>query len=452
MIGAGSISFSLDLLMDLWLEKGLRKSSLRLMDIDAARLETLEKLIRRYREECDIDLDITFTQDRAEALRDAQYVICAVKVGGYGPLEAERAIAERHGYYRGIGDRVSCYYGGIGAFHQLDFFLSLARDMEKCCPAARLIQTANPVFEGTTLIQRMTSVPTVGVCHGHFGYRELCRAIGVAEDEVEVTIAGVNHCVWLTRFVKRSSGEDLYPRLDDWIARKAEAFWASPEFQDPEVAWRWEQLSPAAVEMYRYYGSFPIGDALRSAAPWWFHASLATKQRWYGKAGGFDSEIGWSQYLAEKARKLERITALAEDARVRVSDEMPVHASGEQHIGIIDSLENGTPRLMELNVRNDGLIDGISADAAVEVPAMVDRSGIRGVRVGAMPDKVMRHVIEPRVNRMEQVLRAFREGDRHGLLLTLMDDPRSVSLDAARGLIEELLAQPWNEKARQHYR
>ncbi|HTO21313.1 MAG TPA: alpha-glucosidase/alpha-galactosidase, partial [Spirochaetia bacterium] len=83
---------------------------------------------------------------------------------------------------------------------------------------------------------------------------------------------------------------------------------------------------------------------------------------------------------------------------------------------------------------------------------MVDRSGIRGIRVGAMPDKLMRHVIEPRVNRMEQVLRAFREGDRHGLLLTLMDDPRSVSLDAARGLIEELLAQPWNEKARQHYR
>ena len=392
MIGAGSITFSLELLMDLWLEPGLRGSSVRLMDIDEKRLQTLQRLVRRYRKEYEIDLDISYTRDRREALQDADYVICAVKVGGYGPLEKERKIAEEFGYYRGIGDRVSCYYGGVGAFHQLDFFLSLARDMEEVCPGALLIQTANPVFEGTTLVSRKTAVRTVGVCHGHYGYRELCRVLGVPPEEVTYTIAGVNHCVWLTHFSHK--GSDLYPRLDDWIANEAERFWRSEEFQKPGVAHQYEQVSPAAVEMYRYYGVFPIGE------------------------------------------------------RAVLREELPVKKSGEQHIAIIDALENDKECLLELNVENDGLIDGIGDDVIVEIPALVSSKGIQGLRIGRLPGKLMHHVVNPRINRMEQVLHAYLQRDRNSLLLSLMEDNRSSNLDNASALLE----QPWNESARQHYR
>lgn len=164
LVGAGSASFSLALLRDVVLSEGLSGSTMTLVDIDEERLRVASTLAQRYRDEVGAELSFEATTERKEGLEGADFVICAVKVGGYDPLEAERKIAEEYGYYRGIGDRVSCYYGGIGAYHQLRFLMDLAHDMEAICPDAWLIQTANPVFEGTNIITRCTKLKAVGIC------------------------------------------------------------------------------------------------------------------------------------------------------------------------------------------------------------------------------------------------------------------------------------------------
>jgi alpha-galactosidase len=105
LIGAGSASFSLDLLRDVVLNRGLSGSKMTLVDIDEERLAVAHALATRYRDEVGADIQFEATTERKRGIEGADFVICAVKVGGYGPLEAERAIAERHGYYRGIGDR-----------------------------------------------------------------------------------------------------------------------------------------------------------------------------------------------------------------------------------------------------------------------------------------------------------------------------------------------------------
>ncbi len=106
------------------------------MDIDRERLSAVHDLATRYRDEAKANLEIKATLNRKKALKEADFVISTVKVGGYDPMEAEREISERYGYYRGIGDRVSDYYGGFAAYHQLKFFLDSARDMEDTCPDA----------------------------------------------------------------------------------------------------------------------------------------------------------------------------------------------------------------------------------------------------------------------------------------------------------------------------
>jgi alpha-galactosidase len=191
-------------------------------------------------------------------------------------MEVERKIAESHGYYRGLGDKVSDYYGGIGAFHQLNFFLDLARDVEEICPDAWLLQAANPVFEGTTLISRETKAKVVGVCHGHFSYVDILKAIGLSRKDVDVTVAGFNHNIWLAGFLH--NGENAYPLLEQWIDEKAEEYWKSDEYLNGQP-WAAEQMSPAAVDMYGLYGLYPIGDTVRSASPWWYHTDLRTKQK-----------------------------------------------------------------------------------------------------------------------------------------------------------------------------
>jgi len=449
IIGAGSVVFSTSFIRDLCVTKSLWGSKITLMDISKERLNMVHNLAVRYMRETKADLKIRTTMNRKEALEDAEFVLCTVKVGGYQPMEMERKIAERYGYYRGIGDRVCDYYGGFGAYHQLRFFLDLARDMEDACPDAWLIETANPVFEGTTLISRETKIKVIGVCHGHFGYKKIAKTLGLRLEEVGVEIAGFNHCVWMTHFLYR--GGDAYPLLDEWIEKKSKKYWESKEFLEG-LPWETEQMSPAAVDMYRQFGLFPIGDTIRSVSPWWYHVNLATKKKWFGPTGGFDSEIGWSIYLKRREKKLKRMQRLYEDSSASLTKEFPPVMSGEQHIPLIDSIANDKERILQLNIPNRGAISGIPDDVVVEIPTVVSGRGIRGIQVGALPKRLMMYVMIPRMLRMERILQAFTEGDRKSLVLMLMDDPRTESYEKAEALVDELLAQPWNTEAAHHYR
>ncbi|MGQ9514474.1 MAG: family 4 glycosyl hydrolase [Thermoproteota archaeon] len=449
IIGAGSVAFSGSFIRDLCVTKSLWGSTVVLMDIDKKRLEMVYGLATRYGKETKADLKFKATTSRRAALEGADFVISSVKVGGYKPMEAERKIAERFGYEGGIGDRVSDYYGGIGAYHQLKFFLDLAREMEDLCPDAWLIETANPVFEGTNLISRETKTKVVGVCHGHLGYKDIVRELGLKQEDVSVQIAGFNHCVWMTYFAYK--GKDAYPLLDRWIKYKAKNYWRSKRYLKG-YPWESEQLSPAAVDMYWIYGIFPIGDTIRSASPWWYHTDLEMKKRWFGPTGGFDSKIGWSIYLKERERGLKRMQKIFGTPSTSLTDVFPPVMSGEQHIPIIDAIANDKETILELNIPNRGAISGIPDDVVVEIPVVVSRRGIQGVHVGQLPKRLMLDIMIPRMLRMEKILHAFICGDRKSLLLTILEDHRSQSFERSKALLEKILAQPWNREASKHYR
>jgi len=449
IIGAGSVAFSASLVRDLSVTRSLSGSTVVLMDIDKERLNMVRDLALRYGKATNTGLRLKTTTSRKKALEGADFVICSVKVGGYEGMEKERKIAERYGYLGGLGDRVSDYYGGIGAYYQLRFFLDLAQDMEDMCPDAWLIMAANPVFEGTTLVARETKTKVIGVCHGHLEYRHLVEALKLRPEDISVQVVGFNHCVWLTRFLHKQ--RDAYPLIDEWIENRAERYWRSKEYLKAETPWETEQLSPAAVDMYKMYGLFPVGDTVRSVSPWWYHVSLGTKKRWFGPGGGYDSRIGWSVHLRLREKAWRRMQALAEDSLASPTEEFPPTMSGEQHVPFIDAIVNNKETSLQLNVPNGGAIPGIPKDVAVEIPVVVNGRGIRAGHVDKLPRRLMLNAMIPRMLRMEQALQAFQERDRRGLLLALMGDHRARSLEKSKAMLEEVLAQPWNYQASKHY-
>jgi len=453
VVGAGSINFTCRLMVDLFLTPSLFGSTVSLMDIDKKRLDMMHGMVTRYAKEMKASLKIEKTLKREEALEGADFVIDTVKVGGYEPMEAERRIAEKNGYYRGLGDKVSDYYGGLGAYHQLNFVLGLARDMEETCPDAWLLHAGNPVFESTTIASRETKIRAVGICHGHSSYLDMVDTVGLPRKEVEVTVAGVNHNIWLSRFLH--NGKNAYPLLDKWIREKAEGYWKSTKDQIVHP-WSSEQMSRAAVDMYKLYGLFPIGDTVRSASPWWYHTDLATKKRYFGPLGGFDSEIGWANYLNGLKETFEKLQGWAGDIAV-LKKVYPPRFSGEQHIPLIDAVANNKEVPLQLNIPNNGAISGVSDDVAVEVPTVVKGAGVKKSKIvpehiGRLPKRLMVHVLLPRILRMEQILQAFLEGDREGLLLTIAEDHRTTTFENAKALLDELLAQKWNSEAAKHYK
>jgi len=450
LLGAGSTSFTLTLVRDLILTKGMGDVTLSLVDIDKGRLDNAEAVTKLYNKESGANIKVKAFTERKEALVGANYIICAVKIGGYGPLEEERKIAGAHGYYRGIGDRVSCYYGGVGAYWQLRFLDELAKDIEAICPDAQLIETANPVFEGTNYITRYSKVKTVGVCHGHYCAFDMAEILGLEREHVTVEVIGFNHCTFLTDF--RYKGADAYPILDRWIAEKSEAYWESEKYLKPgKLGFSPMELSKGTVEAYRLYGLLPIGDATRSSAPWWHNTDFETKKKWYGTGGGFDSEIGWANYLGgkdEQRDKIERCLHAGESLRKN----FPLESSFEQHIPVIEAMVNDKYTRFTLNIPNNGCIDGIPDDVVVEIPAMVSARGVQGIKMPRLPARLMNLVILPRMSRMNIILEAYATGSRDLLVMDLMNDHRTKSYEQAKDLIDELLRQDWNKDADKHYR
>jgi alpha-galactosidase len=366
-------------------------------------------------------------------------------------MEKERATAGEHGYYRGIGDRVSDYYGGIGAYHQLRFFSDVARDMEELCPDAWLINTSNPVFEATNLLTRTAGdLKTVGMCHGVFAFKKIIGKLGLDPAKVTFQAIGLNHCIWLTHFTY--DGRDGYPLLDAWIEKDAPRYWASDEYIKEPTPWGNEDLCPGAIDSYRIHGLFPIGDSVRSPSPWWHHTDLATKQKWYGSLGGFDSELGWPYYLNHMESRRVRVLSLVNAPPEELFKEFPLTPSGEPMIPFMEAMATGRPAMIELNIPNCGAIDGIADDVVVEIPAQAGPAGIQGLRCGPLPARLMNHVINPRIRQMECVLGAFLNHDRRSLMLLIAEDPRTRSFEQAERLVNTLLTQPWNEEADKHYR
>jgi len=262
VIGAGSIAWSSTLIRDLCVTPGLYGSTVYLMDINEERLKLVHSLATRYAREVKAEIRFEKTMDRREAIRDADFVINSAMAMGHSYYEEMRRVSEEHGYYRGINsvewNMVSDYHT-IWGYYQFKLALDIARDVEDYSPEAWLLQVANPVFELTTLIHRRTRVKVIGLCHGHLGYLEIAKTLGLDVRKVEFEAVGFNHVIWLTEF--RYDGEDAYPLIDEWIEKQAEGYWR--RWREAQMNPFDIQMSPAAVDMYRRYGLFPVGDTVR---------------------------------------------------------------------------------------------------------------------------------------------------------------------------------------------
>lgn len=475
IIGAGSATFSLRLVGDLCKTKELSGSLVSLMDIDQDRLNAVYILARKYAEELGANLKFETTTSVEDAIKDSSFVVNTALVGGHGYFEKVRQISEKYGYYRGIDTQefnmVSDYYT-ISNFNQLKFMYDVAKMIEKFSPYAWLLQAANPVFELTSLISRAVPINMVGICHGHHGVNQIIEVLGLDKDKVEWQVAGVNHGIWLTKFLYR--GEDAYSLIDEWLEKELVNWKPTNPFDD--------QLSSVAKDMYEFYGKMPIGDTVRNGS-WKYHYNLETKKKWFGEPwGGVDSELGWKWYQDRQAEiaitmqkmasyfqenpsaKLlssethNKIVALAKD---EVKEEFaqgiyellnPEKKSGEQHILLVNALLNNERANLVLNVLNKGTISGISDDVALELPVYADEDGIHPYKVEPdIPERIKKMYLMPRILRMEWALESLLTGDRRVLEEFLIRDPRTRSYDQVIKVIDDILSLLENREMRAHY-
>ena len=441
IIGAGSAVFSLGLIRDLCLTERLHGSTVRLMDIDEARLRAISRLCQRYSDEMGASIRTVATTDRREALEGADFVINTALVAGYDRLRAGWQIAQRHGYRFGGSLHVMHDEPFWVNYFQLRFFDKVVREVLEHCPDAWYLQVANPVLAGMTWLgRRHPQAKMVGLCHGFAGVYHLADALGLDREKLTFEIPGVNHTVFLTHAYH--DGHDLFPLIDAWIENEAPSYW---ETCPPS-----NYLGPVAIDLYRRFGVFPIGDTCNPGGgswPWWYHTDDETERRWHE-----DPAAWWARHFSRGADRVAEIERAALDAAQPVSEAFPPEHSGEVMVPLIESIACDVPRVLIGNVLNAGdFVPGIPRDFAVEIPTLVSKRGIEGIQTRRLPDAVLAQIWRDRVGPVTIEMTAYDEGSRERLLELILTDPWTRSLDQAAALLDEILAMPEHAEMRAHY-
>jgi alpha-galactosidase len=412
-IGAGSVEFTRDMLGDLLGFPELANDvEVALHDIDPERLDTAEAMARWTARQLGAVPAISTHRDRRAALDGADFAINMIQVGGHEATLKDFEIPARHGLRQTIADTLGI--GGIfRALRTIPVMLDVGRDMAELCPDAWLLNYTNPM---AMLCQAYAHgsphTKVVGLCHSvQHTTRRLAELTGVPFDEVTFLGAGVNHQAFILRFER--DGEDLYPRLDAAIDR------------DPELR------RTVRVELYRRFGYFPTESSEHSAEylPWLMHDDAAIER--------FRIPVG------EYVRRSQENLALYDELKAGLEngDGFEIERSVEYAPLIIRAMTTGEPDVIYGNVTNDGLIDNLPAGACVEVPCVVDRTGVRPTRVGALPAQCAA-LNRTFLNVVELTVRAALEEDRELVHQAALLDPNasaSLDLDTIRAVCDELL-------------
>jgi len=442
VLGAGSSVFSLNLIKDLCLTESLRDSHICFMDISQERLDASYGLCNRLAAELGIPLQITKTTDRRECLKDADFVVDTILIGGYRGWKDGWAIAEKWGYRRGGSLHIMHDEAFWSNFYQLRMMEDVALDMRELCPKAWLLMVSNPVMAGTTYLRRnYPDIKMVGLCHGTSMLRFIVKAMGLDMDKVRWQIPGINHYVWLNHFYY--DGRDAFPLLDQWIQDHSQEHFRTCKHSS--------LFGPKVVDLYRRYGVLPIGDTASPGGGSWgyeYHTDRTVEETWME-----DPKWWFDDYLVRNAKRIETIAQTAQDETRSVAELTGRTLSPEPMVPLIESLACGVEHNIVVNVLNDrNYVPGFPLDFAVEVPALCGKHGIQPIATDPLPKPLIMRGIRDRVVPVELELEAYRTHSKELLLDLVMTDPRSHSREQALGLVDEIFALPYHQELRAWYR
>lgn len=362
-LGAGSTVFAKNILGDCMTVASLQDFEFALFDIDDERLKDSERMLNNLKENLNSTVEIKAYHNRKEALRGAKYVINAVQVGGYDPSTIiDFEVPKQYHLRQTIGDTL-----GIGGIFRnlrtIPVIQDFARDIKAVCPDAWFLNYTNPMAVLTNIMLQ-EGIKTVGLCHSvQVCAHDLLESLEMPTDHIQWKIAGINHMAWLLEITR--DGMDLYPE----IKKRAKA--KKQTTHDDMVRF----------ELMDKFGYYVTESSEHNAE---YHPYFI-KSNYPELIENFN--IPLDEYPRRCVKQIEDWKQMRDDI---VNDKHLTHERSHEYGSyIIEAMETNKPSKIGGNVLNTGgLISNLPENAVVEVPCLVDASGISPTYIGNLPEQL----------------------------------------------------------------
>jgi alpha-galactosidase len=387
----------------------------------------LERLVADY----GFRKTIAATTDRTEALRDADYVLTAIAVGGDHLWRYDAMFPQIYGIFQPVGDTIGP--GGLmRALRHAGPLREIGRTMlEVSKPGAPLLQLTNPMNPLCAALVHLDGLTVYGICHGIDDTEMIfSHHLGVPRDEVRIEAAGNNHNIFCTKVIigDETYGQDRFEEL-------------TPRVYD----------TPFREEVFRRYRGL-VGN--NSRHPIEFLPDFLSPESEFGRKWGvspiaheidpmFGSRQDRARLLLEQALAQPDPIALADDnvwGGLRLGGDGRVETGHSREVidAFIVALEHDRDFAIHLNVANEGAIAGVAPEYNVEIPVRFERGELIRQRV-AFNDAITAEI--ERVGKEQHLLaQACIEFDVETLVESLSLDALVPNRDTAARLVRDMVA------------
>ena len=395
---------------------------LRMYDINAERQAVIGEFAKVLFAEEYPDLKFLYTTDKAQAYKEADFVFCQIRSGGFDMRMLDEQIPLAHG----VVGQETCGAGGFAyGLRSIPDMIQIVRDARTYANDPWILNYTNPaaivavalewVFPGDKKIVNMCDQPVNLL-------QSFAKVLGIRRQDIVPEYVGLNHFGWFTKLTDRD-GNDLLAPLREKIL--------SEGFLPADAAERdasWLHTYAMVQTIMRDFPDYVPNTYLQ----YYLYPEQVVAQ--------LDPDHTRTEEVRNGREK--RVFTQCRQAAQQGSTKGLTIAKSEVHADMIvevaSSIAFDKGELFIMITRNNGTVSNFHEDAMVETAANVGANGVTAVPFGKI-DVFMKGLMEGQYAYEHLTVDSYFEGSYKKALQALTLNRTLVDAQKAKAVLDDLI-------------
>lgn len=439
IIGGGGVR-SMFLAKSIALRAGsLGIDELTLMDNDAEKLRLFGGMAKHVARMLAPGMRVSLTQEAVDAVRDADYVITSLRVGGDVMRMQDEHIAQEAGV---LGQETTGAAGFSFAMRSIPALLGYCEAVRQHArPGAKVFNFTNPVGIVSQALRDAGYDFTYGICDAPSSMLgQIAKLYGAPPSSVSGEMFGLNHLSWFHQVLV--DGKDVLPELLQSEAARAQT---DMRFFGTDLL-AFIGVIPNEYLYYYYYREKAVQNILTSGKTRG-DVILEVNQRMWEELTMLDPESDFGKclqvfskwYGMREAQYMAHETGIRRDVTWSFDPYAPDDGGyAGVALNYIDILRSGKPGSMILTIPNEGAVSFLRDTDTVEVSCTISNDGCVPHRFEDVPPD--REELVRRVKCYERIgAQAILQSSRKDAVSALMLHPLVNSYSLSTTLVDKYI-------------